>query len=85
MGSTLAANELIKTRLHVNAKLLPRLIAVLQEPERLTDHLAGGLVQAALNLLVHESFELRRERNVHRNPPSPTEAKGGSELCQYLT
>ena len=84
MGSTLPASELIKTRLHVNAKLLPRLIAVLQEPERLTDHLAGGLVQAALHLLVHQSLELRRERNVQGIHPH-TEATGCSEYCQYLT
>jgi hypothetical protein len=70
VGTTLAPSHPVKARLHVGSKLLARLIAFLQESERLAHNFAGGLVQAALNLFVHESFELWRERDVHVNLPS---------------
>ena len=49
-----------------NAHLVP----FLQKSQGLADHFAGCLVQAALNLVVHESFELWSERDVHRNVTS---------------
>ena len=49
------------------------MVAFLQEPERLTDNFAGSLVQTALNLFVHEPFELWRERDVHANQLSNRE------------
>jgi hypothetical protein len=63
--TSLAASELIKPGLHVGTKLLTRLVAILQKPQRLTDNFAGSLVQAALDLFVYQSFELWRQRNVH--------------------
>lgn len=35
------------------------MVAFLQKPERLTDNLAGCLVQTAVDLVVYESFEIR--------------------------
>jgi hypothetical protein len=43
------------------------MIALLQKSQCLADNLAGRLVQAALDLLIHESFELWRKRNVHQS------------------
>src|SRR5262249_9813080 len=63
--ATIAASQMIKAGLHVRTKLLPRLVPLLQQPERLTDNFPGSLVQTALDLLVYEPFELRRQRNVH--------------------
>ena len=48
----LAPRQLIEARLHVGSKMLARLVALLQEAQGLADHFAGGLVQAALNLVV---------------------------------
>src|SRR6185503_6644448 len=62
---SLATRQLIKAGLHVGTKPLTRLVAFLQKPERLTDNFAGGLVQTTLDLLVHEPFELWRQRNIH--------------------
>lgn len=50
---------------HVRVKLLTRVVALLQEPERVFDNSAGSLVQTARDVLVCETFELRRQRNVH--------------------
>ena len=58
MGPSLAPSQLVKARLHVGTKLLTRLITFLQESQRLADDFARGLVQAAVNLFDHESFEL---------------------------
>jgi len=42
-------------------KLLTREVPFLEQAQRLSDDFAGRLVQPALNLFVHESFELWRE------------------------
>src|ERR671930_565177 len=48
----------------VKARLVQR-IAFFQEAQAFTDHLTGGLVQPALDLLGYELFEFRGERHVH--------------------
>ena len=65
-----AASQLIKPCLNVGTKLLARLVAFLQQSQSLADNFAGCLVQTALNLFVHESLELWRQRDVHANQPS---------------
>ena len=70
VNTALAPSKLIKAGLHVGTKLLTSLIAFLQEPECLANDFTGRLVQATLDLFVHESFELWRERDVHANRPS---------------
>src|SRR5262245_38819544 len=63
--TSLAMSRLIEAGLHVCTKLLARMVALLQKPERLADHFAGGLVQTTRDFLVYESFELWCQRNVH--------------------
>ena len=84
MGSTLATSKLMEAGLHVGTQLLPRVVAFLQKSKRLADDFAGGLIETALNLLVHESFELWRKRDVHGDLPH-AEAKWNNESCQYLS
>ena len=70
VGPTLATSTLIKPCLHIGTKLLTSLIAFLKESECLADNFAGCLVQATLNLFVHKSYELWRERDVHADQAS---------------
>jgi hypothetical protein len=62
----LSPGEPIKARLHVGTRLLPGLVARRQEPESLTDNLAGGLLQAVPDVSVHEPFELWCEQDRDR-------------------
>jgi len=64
VGTPFAVGQLIEPCQDVGAVALPRLVAFLQEPERLPDDFPGRLVRAALDLLVHRSFQLWRQRDI---------------------
>ena len=46
------------------------MVALFEEAQRLSDDFARRLIETALDLLIHESFELWCERNVHVDQPS---------------
>jgi hypothetical protein len=55
---------------HISAKLFTCVVALFEEAQRLSDDFARRLIETALDLLIHESFELWCERNVHVDQPS---------------
>ena len=66
---SLAAIKAIQGRLNLATKLLNLLLALLQQPKRLTDNLGFALVAASTNGLMNKLLEIRGDFDSHGKFP----------------